>query len=43
MKGSVPHVLTTQDFLDAVFLTQPSLDDEAMTVFEGSARVYERL
>ena len=42
-KGTVPHVLTTQDFLDAVFLTHPSLDDEAMTVFDGSARAYERL
>jgi hypothetical protein len=43
VKGSAPHVPTTQDYLDAVFLTQPSLDDEAMTVFEVSARVYERL
>lgn len=42
-KGSVPRVLGTKDFLAAAVLTQPSINDEAILMFEGSAKAYERL
>ena len=41
--GAEPHALTTDDYLAAIAVTRPSLDDETIAQFEQNALLHQRL